>query len=107
MRPWAVLETVPYQIRFLPSRPRSSSERALAICPRHLNTCDPSPSQVPSLPTSRQSLPRRTVLAGGSLSSIVSPTCSPSSKMWGLDTHSTCLLYTSDAADDLLCVDLG
>src|SRR5665213_4306765 len=27
---------------------------------------------------------------------------------WILDTHAhACLLYTSDAADDLLCVDLG
>src|SRR5659263_367173 len=24
-----------------------------------------------------------------------------------VEIHSTCLLYTSDAADDLLCVDLG
>src|SRR5680860_1865077 len=25
----------------------------------------------------------------------------------GINAYSTCLLYTSDAADDLLCVDLG
>src|SRR5450756_1063202 len=26
---------------------------------------------------------------------------------WGYSKHPPCLLYTSDAADDLLCVDLG
>ena len=29
------------------------------------------------------------------------------SKTVGFITNHTCLLYTSDAADDLLCVDLG
>src|SRR5450756_3243280 len=27
--------------------------------------------------------------------------------IWEIVLHMTCLLYTSDAADDLLCVDLG
>ena len=31
----------------------------------------------------------------------------PTNKEMYLDTGISCLLYTSDAADDLLCVDLG
>ena len=31
----------------------------------------------------------------------------PGVRLFGLSGVGTCLLYTSDAADDLLCVDLG
>ena len=31
----------------------------------------------------------------------------PAKEKWDVDKQNACLLYTSDAADDLLCVDLG
>src|SRR5450756_1207514 len=47
----------------------------------------------------------QTRTSGTSVPSRRSATGSPSRRM--LETLWTCLLYTSDAADDLLCVDLG
>src|SRR5665213_1574528 len=47
---------------------------------------------------------------GGSKSTIQRPTRKPSfcrSVLTGVTASRGCLLYTSDAADDLLCVDLG
>src|SRR5680860_769772 len=46
-------------------------------------------------------------LTAQSYDAFAAVNCGPSSGLVGHDYPSACLLYTSDAADDLLCVDLG